>query len=839
MSDVSARVLTGQSRVVSNVVTSWGSYLIFFVAGFLLPHLIDRQLGQSMLGMWDFAWSLVNYLALSSIGIASNLNRFVANHRALNEPNRVKEAASTVFVIQVLLALVVLAASAGIAWSLPTWIEQTGADLITLQWVFFILGSSLAVQFLFDTSRGVLTGCHRWDLHSLLNAGTYAVAVMVMMTLLFAGFSLVAIALTYLAMQFIQGVLRHRIVMTICPEAAFAPGSVSMAFARTILVYGGKSILIMISPVIIVQTTYFLVMTNLGPALLAILARPMSLVRHIESFLARFTNILIPMAGSIGVTQDREDLQQFALLSARFGFAFTLPIIGVFCIYGDEVIRIWMGDDYVERAIIVVLGLGYLLPLSQTAIIRVLTGINEHGRASVISVVGTLLAYGLTWIWVRDSASAVSYAILIVLPLTLVNGLIVPLYACRRIGLPISRYFLEGFFTVLMTGGVATGLLWMVDEYLDTTGIWIFVNLVFYALFTSLLYWKFILTTSMRQTANKAVKGQLLGLAARSGLLHAMLNRHRETIPVITIHGVADEAADDLWRPTWQRCSTDRLDAVMSVLSRHYQFISLDEMVEMLAGRKPVKPNCMVITFDDGYENNLSQAMPVLQKYAAPLSVFVSTRMLVEREPYWIDRLDYALTQLPDKCFRVENSRFTHEMRWADQDELAAAYKSFREAILEAYDNDYEMIADIELLLDELEGQLGRSLTEIFEHDKWSALLTAESLGQLPPDVTIGSHTINHVRVDRVDDAALRREMTESKQTIESLSGKCDYFCYPQGVYSDAAARMAKEAGYLAALTGESGTNRAGDDLFKLKRVSFPGGTTEGEVLYHVLRNIS
>ena len=52
--------LTGRDRLVSNVLFSWGGNFVFIIAGFIMPRMIDRRLGQELLGIWDFAWSLVN-----------------------------------------------------------------------------------------------------------------------------------------------------------------------------------------------------------------------------------------------------------------------------------------------------------------------------------------------------------------------------------------------------------------------------------------------------------------------------------------------------------------------------------------------------------------------------------------------------------------------------------------------------------------------------------------------------------------------------------------------------------------------------------------------------------
>ena len=64
--------LTGRTRLVSNVVTSWIAQLLMIITGFFLPRVIDTQLGQVSLGLWDFAWSIVSYVNLAQLGIGSH-----------------------------------------------------------------------------------------------------------------------------------------------------------------------------------------------------------------------------------------------------------------------------------------------------------------------------------------------------------------------------------------------------------------------------------------------------------------------------------------------------------------------------------------------------------------------------------------------------------------------------------------------------------------------------------------------------------------------------------------------------------------------------------------------
>ena len=70
------------------------------------------------------------------------------------------------------------------------------------------------------------------------------------------------------------------------------------------------------------------------------------------------------------------------------------------------------------------------------------------------------------------------------------------------------------------------------------------------------------------------------------------------------------------------------------------------------------------------------------------------------------------------------------------------------------------------------------------------------------PRVEIGSHTNEHYELHEADEQTALEQMTACKTTLEALLGiEIVSFCYPRCHFSDAAARMAPEAGYKTAVT--------------------------------------
>ena len=108
---------------------------------------------------------------------------------------------------------------------------------------------------------------------------------------------------------------------------------------------------------------------------------------------------------------------------------------------------------------------------------------------------------------------------------------------------------------------------------------------------------------------------------------------------------------------------------------------------------------------------------------------------------------------------------------------------------------------------------------ERFEIVSWEAL--AEIARH--PLVTVGSHGLSHSRLSLLDESDVRREMAESKQSIENHLGvPVEFFSYPYGQTTDFTKKTvvsARESGYRAACSTRFGRTNRRDDLYRLFRV--------------------
>src|SRR4051812_40637037 len=100
-----------------------------------------------------------------------------------------------------------------------------------------------------------------------------------------------------------------------------------------------------------------------------------------------------------------------------------------------------------------------------------------------------------------------------------------------------------------------------------------------------------------------------------TGLLWLWRFLHRRHITILMVHGVMDTEQPTSWVPLRPQLSRRTLDDALCRLSRYYRFVSLDDAVAMLVGKLPLQPYSIVLTFDDGYRNNFTHALPILRRH--------------------------------------------------------------------------------------------------------------------------------------------------------------------------------------------------------------------------------
>ena len=444
--------MTGRQEMVANVLASWGGQFIFIIAGFVMPRMIDRHLGQSLLGVWDFSWSLVGYFGLVQVGIVASISRYVAMHRANGDEQGINRSVSSVTCVLLLMAgVIALLAVSTVAWMGTFNADALGDHLPDARWVVLLLGFEMAVQTAFAAFGGVITGCHRWGIHNAINAGSYFLTIVGMIVALLMGGGLRTMAAIHFSCELVAWAARCFIAYRICPSLSVRFAHATRETSLAMFTFGGKAWAPSVVDLVLNQTTNVLIAAYLGPAALAIYARSRNLVKYARDLVMKMAAVLVASVSSLHAMGERDQIQELIIKAARYSAFLTLPITMLLAISGGPLLHLWMGERYANGLLVGILAVGHTGAILQLPVMAILTGMNRHGQIAIANMVGSgIAALGVVCVlgWLKLGLVWVAFAG--TWPLVVVNFVYAPVHICRRIGLPLGKYLKEAFLFPLV-----------------------------------------------------------------------------------------------------------------------------------------------------------------------------------------------------------------------------------------------------------------------------------------------------------------------------------------------------------------------------------------------------
>jgi len=264
---------------------------------------------------------------------------------------------------------------------------------------------------------------------------------------------------------------------------------------------------------------------------------------------------------------------------------------------------------------------------------------------------------------------------------------------------------------------------------------------------------------------------------------------------ILLYHRVTDLAHD----PWSLAVSPKHFDEQLAVIRRDAVCLPLRAFVaRRAAGELP--RNAVAVTFDDGYADNLHEALPILERHEVPATIFVMTSFIDSARETWWDRLAEVVHRVPALPSAIEFWVGGSSFRWARPD--AANDSDARASLLDAVAKAVSMgeTAAREAALADLWQQLGVTPRRRASHRG----LSLEELRRLAehPLISIGAHTRTHPYLARISPESQRAELAGGKADLESwLDRRIDLFAYPHGSLDRTTVRLAEEVGFRLGFT--------------------------------------
>ena len=326
---------------------------------------------------------------------------------------------------------------------------------------------------------------------------------------------------------------------------------------------------------------------------------------------------------------------------------------------------------------------------------------------------------------------------------------------------------------------------------------------------------------------------------------------------VLLYHRVADLPSD----PQCLSVSPQRFVQHLEILRRHYYPVTLEKLQKLSQGVLPRKS--VVLTFDDGYADNLYRAKPILECFDISATVFVVSGKIGKDSEFWWDDLEHIILEpdnLPDSLFLTIRGK-THLWQLEEIGKEAACVSKLHDKF-HSEDGRWNVTVktcptprqrayrELTALLMDLDAECREEV--LVQVAQWAGvsrkarlthrILSADEVVKLSEGslVEIGAHTVTHPVLASQPLERQRQEIMESKQRLETIVGRpVNAFSYPFGTrddYTGETVAAVQQAGFTCACSNFGGRVQRGTDPFQLPR--YLVRDWDGDEFARRLRNI-
>jgi peptidoglycan/xylan/chitin deacetylase (PgdA/CDA1 family) len=246
----------------------------------------------------------------------------------------------------------------------------------------------------------------------------------------------------------------------------------------------------------------------------------------------------------------------------------------------------------------------------------------------------------------------------------------------------------------------------------------------------------------------------------------------------------------------------------MAIVKQHFSVLPLTEAVQRLhQGDLPRRALC--VTFDDGYQDNITCALPVLRHHGLCASFFIASGYL-DGGRMWNDTVIDAVGHAPGAVLDLsEQGLGCYDLTTLELRRQAAI----------------ALIAQLKYSNESMRQEAAAYVLEMAGNPPLSSLMMnrTDVVTLRQAGMEIGGHTRSHPILARLPLERAHEEITSNKEALEGILGEhIHLFAYPNGKpgtdFGREHVEMVRAAGYRAAVTTARGVAQRGTDPYQIPR---------------------
>lgn len=317
----------------------------------------------------------------------------------------------------------------------------------------------------------------------------------------------------------------------------------------------------------------------------------------------------------------------------------------------------------------------------------------------------------------------------------------------------------------------------------------------------------------------------------KSGIAEVISRLSNNTHIVLNYHGVVRNLKLDI---SVNHLHIDNFEKQIQHFKKNYNILSQEEFINSINKGSSSKRKNILITFDDGYENNYINAYPILKHYDAPATIFPVVNLINSNNPTWYDFLDLNKKLISKK----ENHEILEKMF------VDSGYPNLNPINFSVFKNQIKLLSNKDKVVVSHIIKNALSIPDIIEKSNleyWKILNQIQIAEMTQGDfITFGSHTLNHPNLDQISVSELTEELSKSQTKLSEITNKkINSIAFPDGAYNDNVKKVCYEIGYQTLFSVNSRCKSDQEDKNIFQRFSISNTTTAESTIFNVALSLN
>ncbi len=471
-------------QIKYGALISYAALFINIVIGLVYTPWMIRSIGKADFGLYTLVMSVIS-LFVFDFGLSNAVTRFVSKYLAEGHQDKANQLIGVTYKLYIVASIVIFALLVGVFFFIPQIYKGLTSEELSKFKVIYVIASSYSIfSFPFIPLDGIISANEKFIQLKLCNLAHKLMIVLLMSGCLLLGFGLYALVLVNAVAGFLAIVLKFVVVRKYTKmRASWRFWDIDMLKA-----------IITFSVWVTVTALAQRLVLSLCPSILgnvsdsqsiAVFGIAMTVEGYVYTFAKAINGLFLPRVTQLNTLQSKNDaILDLMIKVGRIQFFIIGAIIVIFICTGQNFINAWVGSDYSEVYLCVLLMVApSFISLAEEIGNTTIVVKGEVKLSAFISVIKALtniiLAFPLAKIFgVKGMAVSifVSYSISTILFNILYH---------RRLGLNIPVFFKASLLKIALPMVLCTVIGYMPNMILDNEG---WLNFLFKAAFVAFLY---------------------------------------------------------------------------------------------------------------------------------------------------------------------------------------------------------------------------------------------------------------------------------------------------------------------------------------------------------------